>query len=120
MFPDPDDPARAAWLRATAGRWESGPEPAALAGFTGWASTLEELGDGTGAVRVWRRAVERFPEETAPRDRLAARLEAEELYEEAVPVLEWLTARHPSHGGYAQRLEAARHALKLKSDIDRP
>jgi O-antigen ligase/tetratricopeptide (TPR) repeat protein len=120
VFADSADPARVAWLKATANRWEAGPEPAALAGFVAWATTLEELGDGTGAVRVWRRAVERFPEETTPRDRLAARLEAEELYEEAVPVLEWLAARHPNNGGYSHRLEAARHALKLKADIDRP
>jgi O-antigen ligase len=120
VFPHADDPRRAAWLRATAERWAAGPEPATVAGLVGWASALEQLGDTSAAVRVWRRAVERFPGETEPRDRLAARLEAEELYEEAVPVLEWLTARHPDRGDYRHRLEAARHALKLKADIDRP
>jgi hypothetical protein len=119
VFPDPDDLARVAWLRVTANRWEAGPEPAALAGFVAWATTLEELDDGTAALRVWRRAVERFPEETTPRDRLATRLEAEELYEEAAPVLEWLAARHPKNSDYGHRLEAARHAIKLKADIDR-
>ena len=120
VFAHPDDPGRVAWLKAVADRFAAGPEPAAQAGFVAWATALEELGEATAAIRVWRRAIERFPEETQPRDRLAARLEAEELYTDAVPVLEWLASRHPDQGGYRNRLEAARHALKLKADIDKP
>jgi hypothetical protein len=67
-----------------------------------------------------RRAVERFPAEVTLRDRLAKRLEAEELFEEALPVLERLTDHQPENGGFRHRLSAAKHALKLKADIDRP
>ena len=46
------------------------------------------------------------------------RLEAEELYEEALPVLEWLTTHEPDTGSYAARRSAAKHALKLKAEIN--
>jgi len=118
VFPESDAPARTTWLRATADRWAARPEPTTVAGFVGWASALEGAGDPAAAARVWRRAVERFPDERDPRDRLAARLEADELYTEAAPVLEWLTVRHPDRGDYQTRLEAVRHALKLKAAID--
>ena len=81
-------------------------------------SALEELRDGPRAIRVWRRAAERFPDDVVVRDRLARRLEAEELYEEALPELEWLTARQPSNSGFGHRLAGAKHALKLKAEID--
>jgi hypothetical protein len=54
----------------------------------------------------------------AQRRQLAARLESEELYEDALPVLEWLTSARPDDGGYRNRLAATRHALKLKADIN--
>jgi tetratricopeptide (TPR) repeat protein len=119
LYPDTDDPARRAWVQTAADRWAAGPEPETLAGLTRWATALEELGDADAALRVWRRAVERFPDEIAPRNRLAARLEAEEEYEAAIPVLEWLIDRDPGTRRYTERLAAARHALKLKADIDR-
>lgn len=120
LYPDLADPARKAWIQVATDRWAADPEPETLTGLTGWATALEELGATDAALRVWRRAVERFPDQIDPRDRLAARLEAEEDYEQAVPVLEWLTDRKPDHSGFAERLAAARHALKLKADIDRP
>ena len=39
---------------------------------------------------------------------------------EALPVLEWLVERHPNRGDFRDRLDATRHALKLKADIDGP
>ncbi len=120
VFPHTDDPQRRTWLKATADRWAGGTEPQTVARFAGWATVLEELGEEAAAVRVWRRAVEKFPEETLPHDRLALRLEADELYEEAVPELEWLLAHHPDHDEYRNRLEATHHALKLKAVINRP
>lgn len=120
FYPDPADPARKVWIQAAADRWAAGSEPDTLAGFTDWGTALEAMGDSAAALRVWRRVVERFPDEVAPRNRLAARLEAEEEYEAAIPVLEWLIAREPTNGTYPERIAAARHALKLKADIDRP
>ena len=111
-------PDRQAWLRVVADRWAAGVEPAVLPGFVDWATTLEILGDHTGATRVWKRAVERFPEEMVPRDRLAAALAADELYEESMPVIEWLLAKQPENEGFRERMAAAKHALKLKAEIN--
>ena len=61
-----------------------------------------------------------FPSVRYVYDGLATRLEVEELYDEAEPVLAWLRERRPNEGQYADRLAAARHALKLKADINRP
>jgi tetratricopeptide (TPR) repeat protein len=122
VFPDPAaDPAgRRAWLRAAADRWAAGPAPEAPAGWVAWASALEQLGDVGGALTVWRGAVEKFPDAMEVRDRLAARLEAEELYEEAVPHLERLAAQPGWGGYYVDRLAAARHGVKLRRDIEGP
>lgn len=120
LFPSGTDLARREWLRVVASRWASGPEPATPQRFAAWGGVLEELGDGPASLAVARRAAERFPDDFATRDRLASRLEAEELYEEAVPVLEWLQSRRPENRDLIDRLAAAKHALKLKADIDRP
>jgi hypothetical protein len=40
------------------------------------------------------------------------------LYEEAAEHLEWLRARDTQNGAYRDRLDAARHALKLKREIE--
>jgi hypothetical protein len=119
LFPDEIAPERAAWMRAIDER-STRREPESVAGFLAWGSALEELSDGAGAIRVWRRGVERYPDDVQLHDRLAARLEAEELFEDALPVLEWLAARRPGVGNYGHRLAAAKHALALKADIDRP
>lgn len=120
VFPLADAPGRVAWFRATADRWAAGPEPVTLDGFAGWAAALRGAGDAAAEERVWRRAVERFSDESLPRDRLAETLEADERYADALPLLEWLAARRPDLDDYRDRLAAARHALKLKADIDRP
>jgi tetratricopeptide (TPR) repeat protein len=110
---------REAWLRAAAERWAARPEPTLLPELVNWGTTLELLGDQAGATRLWRRAVERFPDGIVARDRLAAALAAEELYEDAVPVLEWLLTKQPENAGYRERMAAAKHALKLKAEINR-
>jgi tetratricopeptide (TPR) repeat protein len=117
LFADDADPKRAEWLRAIDARCRRA-EPETIAGFLAWGSALEELSDAPGAIRAWRRAIERFPDSVPLHDRLATRLEVEELYEEAQPGLEWLAAREPDNGGYRERLAAAKHALKLKADIN--
>ena len=119
LFPQESDPGLAEWLRAIAARCLR-EEPSTVAGFLAWGSAFEELADVPAALRVWQRALERFPDDRLLHDRLAARLEAEELYEGALPVLEWLTVHQPDNGTYRDRLAAARHALKLKADIDKP
>ena len=118
LFHDKSDPARADWMRAIAARC-SRTEPMNVAGFVAWGSALEEVKDAPGAIAAWRRATDRFPTVSSLRDRFAAFLEAEELYEDALPVLEWLTARKPD-GTNQHRLTATQHALKLKADINRP
>jgi tetratricopeptide (TPR) repeat protein len=119
LFPDATAPGRAEWLRAIDTRY-SRHEPESVAGFLAWGSALEELSAGATAIRAWRRAVERFPDDTPLHDRLAARLEAEEDYPEALPILEWLTGHHPDRGDFRNRLAATKHALKLKAEIDAP
>jgi tetratricopeptide (TPR) repeat protein len=119
LFPDETAPGRAAWMRTIDER-STRREPESVGGFLAWGSALEDLSDGPGALRVWRRAVERYPDDVQLHDRLAASLEAEELFEEAVPVLEWLAAHRPEVGNYGHRLAAAKHALALKAEIDRP
>jgi tetratricopeptide (TPR) repeat protein len=119
LFLDESAPGRSDWLRAIVDRCAR-TEPESVAGFVAWGSALEDLHDASAALHVWRRGVERFPEDVPLRDHLAARLEAEERYEEALPVLEWLTARESTRGDYRQRLAAAKHALELKAVIDGP
>ena len=89
LFPDPENPERIKWLRAIDARCRK-TEPDNSACFMAWASALEELKERQAAVRVWARGAERFPDDVRLRDRQAQRLEAEEQYEAAVPILEWL------------------------------
>jgi len=118
VFAVSDDVGRAVWYRAIADRWAAGPDPETLPGFISWAIALDKLGDQAGVLSVWRRATDRFPDESLPRDRLADALADEELYEDAVPVLEWLIAREPEKPDHRERLAAAHHALKLKAEIN--
>ncbi len=117
LFPDAQDPAREDWLKAAVKRWATGPAPTETKEFIAWATTLETLGDPS-ATQVWQQAINRFPDEPAPRNRLAQRWESDERYDEALPLLEWLTERFPNDGDYRDRLAATRHALKLQADID--
>jgi O-antigen ligase/tetratricopeptide (TPR) repeat protein len=119
LFPDAAAPGRADWLRAIDTRY-SRHEPESVAGFLAWGSTLEELSNSAAAIRAWRRALERFPNDLQLHDRLAARLETDEFYAEALPILEWLTGREPDRGDFRHRLAATKHALKLKAEIDGP
>jgi Flp pilus assembly protein TadD len=120
IFPDRQSEGRKEWLRAVVARWSQGPEPTDLASYLAWNNSLMELGEHDEAERLLRRVMERFPQEPEPRNRLASRLEADERYEDAVPILEWLAAHAPDRGDYRERLAAARHALKLKAEINTP
>ena len=107
--------AKAAWLRAADARWKSSPperEPAWVA----WGTAREGLGED--AADVWRRGAERFAGSVVLRDRFAARLEADERYEDAIKELEELTRREPSKPAYRDRLDAVKHALKLRKEIE--
>src|SRR5205823_14831114 len=91
LFANPGtDPAvRQAWFRTAVERWRAdaanGRFPETLDGWAAWAAAEDELNDPPAAVAVWRQAAVRHPDDVEVRDRLAARLEAEELYAEAVP-----------------------------------
>jgi tetratricopeptide (TPR) repeat protein len=130
----PDDPAvwfavipqlfgdnaaeRVKWLRAIDERC-SRREPETTFGFAAWASALDELDDASGAIRVGQRAISRFPDDEELHNRLAARLETEDRYEEAQSVLEWLIQHQPEQSNYRTRLAAVRHALDLKAQLNR-
>ena len=99
LFAAPEDaPRRRAYVRAAADRWRAGPGPATPDGWLDWGRADEELGDDAAALAVWRQAAERFPQSDAIRDRLAARLEADEEYAAALPLLADLRAPTPRGG----------------------
>ena len=107
--------AKPEWLRAAATRLSAAP-PERESGWLAWGTALEGLGEES--VEVWRRGHERFPNSLALLDRFAARLEADERYEEAIPHLEALKTREKDKPAYRDRLDAAEHALKLRREID--
>jgi O-antigen ligase/tetratricopeptide (TPR) repeat protein len=82
------------------------------------ADALSELGRPDEAAAAWRRAVDAEPESAGVRDRYAAWLEREERYEEAVEQLEWLRQEQPRSERYRDRLDAAKHGLKLRREIE--
>jgi tetratricopeptide (TPR) repeat protein len=85
------------------------------------ARARDELGRTEAADVAWRRATDAAAgrsDEAAVRERFARRLEADERYAEAIPVLEWLADRAPTDRGYRDRLDAARHAVELKRVIE--
>ena len=65
LFPDETASGRADWMRTIDER-SNRREPESVAGYVAWGSALEELADGPAAIRVWRRAVERYPGRCAP------------------------------------------------------
>ena len=81
------------------------------------ADALSELGRPDEAAAVWRRAVDAEPDRREVRDRYAGWLEREERYEEAVEQLEWLRQEQPRSELFRDRLDAARHGLKLRQEI---
>lgn len=81
------------------------------------AFAADELGRADEAVAALRRAIELEPNRAEIRDRVARWLEADERYEEALPHLEWLFRKSPTNPALRDRLDAARHALKLRKEI---
>ncbi len=120
LYPDSTSPERRQWLLTTVEMWAAGPEPQSLAELTKWATALEELEKIADATKIWQIAIQRFPEDAMPRNRLANLLEVEERYQDALVHLEWLAEWAPKTRNITSRLEAARHAIKLKAEIDRP
>ncbi len=88
-----------------------------VAHWTAVALACEEL-DRTGeARRAWGRAIELDRERPASHESLAKLLEAEELYAEALPELEWLLSRRPNDDALRLRHKAAVHGAKLRREI---
>jgi len=75
---------------------------------------LERIAEARGA---WERAIALDGDRADAHDGLARLLEAEELYAEALPHLEWLLARRPADADLNLRLIAARHGAKLNRQI---
>jgi tetratricopeptide (TPR) repeat protein len=119
---DLDADGRRAWLQAAADRWQArsraGAVPGTEAEWLAWGTTLERLKQHDAALGIWLRAIERLPESVPLRDRLVVRLEGGERYEEAIAHLDWLLAHKPEDGRVRVRHEAARHAIKLKREIE--
>lgn len=108
---------RRSLLQSAHNRWRKGPNPSSAYEWRIWGDVCEELGDNESTLEVYRRGYEAFPDDQPLRDRLATRLEAEELYAEALPHLQWLRLKQPQRLDLRDRLDAAHHALKLQQDI---
>lgn len=122
LFPvdDPDPERQAAWLRAAMARWAELGGPGQPADWILWARTHERLREWPLALKVWREAVKRNPESELVHDGFAQRLEADELYGEAIEQLEWLVRFSPHSSVFRDRLEAARHGLELEKELAKP
>jgi tetratricopeptide (TPR) repeat protein len=82
------------------------------------AAIFDELGQPERAAATWEWAINRFPNDPGPRDRYARWLMADERYDEALLHLEWLRERQPDDTVLQDRLDTARHALRLKRIIE--
>jgi hypothetical protein len=80
------------------------------------AQAHDELGHPDAASVAWRRAVELAPQSIPVRDGYSRWLMQQERYEEAVGELERLQQKTPS-AAVRDRLDAARHGLKLERGI---
>lgn len=120
LYPDRDDapPERKEILRAALKLWKSAPGPINFLNWLDWGNTCEELGENTEALAVWRRGVAAIPDSPQLRERLILRLEGDELYEEALPHLEELLALNPRRVDIRDRYDTARHAVRLKAEIE--
>lgn len=94
---------------------ESQPNPSTKS-LMAMAQIQYETGKREKAMEAWIQAVNSRPNDTNLRQKFAAWLESEELYEALVTELEWLKSK-----GFpvTDRLDSARHALDLKAIIDK-
>ncbi len=83
------------------------------------AEACDELDRIDDAVSMWNRATTANANSRDVRDAAARWFEQQERYADAVPQLEWLTARSPTDVGLRDRLAAARHGARLKRVIGR-
>ena len=77
----------------------------------------DELGQYPEAERAWERAVRLAPDDTTVRDEYSRWLTQEERYEEAIAQLEWLVKNGAGGAAVRDRLDAARHGLKLMRGV---
>ncbi len=69
------------------------------------------------AIAAWERALARTPNDVITRNNFTRYLESEERYEDAIPHIEYLLAKTPGLVSLRDRLDAAKHAVKLQRDI---
>jgi len=81
------------------------------------ARICEQKGDQPGALAAWRRAVNADPENVGLRDRFAAWLEGEELYDEDLPHLKWLKEQNAGGRIIGERIDLAARASLLRKEI---
>ena len=81
------------------------------------ASAFLEFNQPDQAIAAWERALVRTPNDTVIRNTFARFLESEERYEEAIPHIEYLLAKSPGLASLHDRIDAAKHAVKLQREI---
>ena len=118
LFPDRDAVGRRGFAEAAV-TWAGRPNLTADQ-HAALAAAFADLGRPDDAAAAWRAAVEAAPHRTDLRDHFARWLEEEERYDEAVPLLEWLSQKHPGNQSVRDRLDAARHGQRLRQVIEGP
>lgn len=84
----------------------------------GYAATAYlEFGQPEEAIAAWERALARTPNDATIRDAFSRYLESDERYDEAIPHLEYLLSKTPGLTSLRDRLDAAKHAVKLQREI---
>ena len=84
----------------------------------GYAATAYlEFGQPEEAIAAWERALARTPNDATIRDAFSRYLESDERYDEAIPHLEYLLSKTPGLASLRDRLDAAKHAVKLQREI---
>ena len=122
LHPDLDRDAadRAPYLDAILKRTEPRLDDADGIELSILAAVYDERGRADDAAAIWARLLTKEPNNPELQDRYAARLEATEQYEEAVPLLEALRRRLPGRPDLQDRLDAARRGQRLQTEIRLP
>lgn len=81
------------------------------------ATAFLELNQPEQAIAAWERALVRTPNDVVIRNTFARYLESEERYEDAIPHIEYLLAKSPGLASLHDRVDAAKHAVKLQREI---
>ncbi|MFO0935338.1 MAG: O-antigen ligase family protein [Gemmataceae bacterium] len=79
-----------------------------------------ELGNVAMSRKAWQMAVAKAPNDARVRIQYARWLEIEEQYDLLISELDWLRTHGQGGSNISDRLDAAHHAIELKTRIERP